>query len=205
LQDSGEDGRGCGRAAADGMVDGEDAGDAAADGVVGRGDAAAEDAAAVGAVAQRDDEFGRGHGVVGAEERLFHVDGDGAGDEEHVRVAWAGDELDARAFEIVVGVVEGVDLQLTAVAGAGVAVADGERAAEDGPETLVEGVGDGGGVRWRRRLRLREDAGVEDAGEGGEHGGPRWGGSREQQTGNSKGKGKDKDNGKCGDSSLRSE
>jgi hypothetical protein len=46
-------------------------------------------------------------------------------------VARAGDELDAQALDVVVGVVERVDLQLAAVAGAGVDLADRQRLAED--------------------------------------------------------------------------
>ena len=55
----------------------------------------------------------------------------GPGDEQHVGVARAGDELDAQALEVVVGVVERVDLELAAVARARVDLADRQRAAED--------------------------------------------------------------------------
>ena len=54
-----------------------------------------------------------------------------AGDEQQVGVARAGDELDAQAFDVVVGVVERVDLQLAAVARAGVDLPDRQRLAED--------------------------------------------------------------------------
>ena len=52
----------------------------------------------------------------------------GPGDEQHVGVARARDELDAEPFEVVVRIVERVDLELAAVARARVDVADRERA-----------------------------------------------------------------------------
>ena len=45
-------------------------------------------------------------------------------------MARAGHEPDAQSFEVVVGIVHGVDLQLAAVARARVHVPDGERAGE---------------------------------------------------------------------------
>jgi hypothetical protein len=42
-------------------------------------------------------------------------------------VPGAGDELDAEAIEVVVGVVRGVDFELAAVAGTGVDVSDRQR------------------------------------------------------------------------------
>jgi hypothetical protein len=49
-------------------------------------------------------------------------------------VARAGDELDAQAFEVVVGIVQGVDFQLAAVAGTGIDLANGQRLAENGQQ-----------------------------------------------------------------------
>jgi hypothetical protein len=46
-------------------------------------------------------------------------------------VAGAGDEADAEAFEVVIGVVEGVDFEFAAVARTGVDLANGQRLAEN--------------------------------------------------------------------------
>ena len=48
----------------------------------------------------------------------------GPGDQQHVGVARRGDEAQAEALQIVEGIGERVDLQLAAVAGAGVDLAD---------------------------------------------------------------------------------
>jgi hypothetical protein len=85
----------------------------------------------------------------------------GSGDQQHVGVARAGDELDAVAFEVVVGIVERVDLQLAAVAGAGIDLADGQRAAEDAQDLVVQAVISRCGRR--RRAWLADDAGAQDA------------------------------------------
>ena len=94
------------------------------------GVAAGEHAAVDGAVADRDHPFRIGRRVVGALQRLAHVLGHRPGDQQHVGMARRGDEAQAEALEVVEGVVERVDLQLAAVAGAGVDLADRERAAE---------------------------------------------------------------------------
>src|ERR1035438_5422454 len=95
FEDAGQDGGGGWRAAGDGVVDRDDGGDGAAGGVVGA--IAAEDSSAGGTVAEGDDEFGVGDGVVGAAKGFFHVDGDRAGDEQEVGVARAGNELDRKS------------------------------------------------------------------------------------------------------------
>ena len=43
-------------------------------------------------------------GVIGAPQGQFHVPRNGSGDQQHVGVARAGDELDAVPFEVVVGI-----------------------------------------------------------------------------------------------------
>jgi hypothetical protein len=62
------------------------------------------------------------------------------------RSAWRGlaTKLDAQAFDVVVGVVQGVDFQLAAVARTGVDLADGQRLAEDGQQFV-----------WMLRLRAQ--------------------------------------------------
>ena len=62
--------------------------------------------------------------VVGPLQRLAHVLRHRAGDQQHIGMARRGDEAETEALEIVVGVVEGMDLQLAAIAGAGVDLAD---------------------------------------------------------------------------------
>jgi hypothetical protein len=57
-------------------------------------------------------------------------------------MARAGDEADAQAFDVVVGVVERVDLELAAVAGPGVDLADRQRLPEDREQV----------VAWMRRV-----------------------------------------------------
>jgi hypothetical protein len=82
-------------------------------------------------------------------------------------VARAGDELDAQAFDVVVGVVQGVDFQLAAVARTGIDLANGQRLAENGeqfvlnrsPSTRRASLHSGGGslrMPWRAIcLRMR--------------------------------------------------
>ena len=109
-----------GRAAGHFDVDGDHVRDAAEARV-----ALAEDAAGAAAVADRDDELRLGRGVVGALERDRHVLRDGAGDEQQVGMARARDEADAEALDVVVRVGERVDLELAAVARAGIDLANG--------------------------------------------------------------------------------
>ena len=89
-------------------------------------------------MADRDDPFRIRRGIVGAFERFAHVARDRAGDEQHVGMARRGDEAQAEALEVVEGVVERVDFQLAAVAGAGIDLADGEAAAEPAPRRAID-------------------------------------------------------------------
>jgi hypothetical protein len=82
------------------------------------------------AVADGHHPFRIGRGGIGALQRLAHVLRHRAGDQQHVGVARRGDEAQAEALEVVEGVVEGVDLELAAVAGAGIDLADRQAAAE---------------------------------------------------------------------------
>ena len=79
----------------------------------------AEDAAVTAAIAHRHYQLGVGRAVVGDAQRVLHVLRHRAGDQQHVGVARADDELDAAAFEVVVGIVQRMDFQLAGVAGAG--------------------------------------------------------------------------------------
>jgi hypothetical protein len=83
-----------------------------------------------------------------------HVLGHGTGDQQHVGVARRGDEADAEPLEVVEDVAQRVDLQLTAVAGTGVDLADRKRAAK--PPA-------GGMVHLRGELAQRLVAGLRRA------------------------------------------
>ena len=52
-------------------------------------------------------------------------------------MARAGDEFDAEPFDVVIGIVERVDFQFAAVAGAGIDMAYAQRAAEDAQDFLL--------------------------------------------------------------------
>jgi hypothetical protein len=80
-------------------------------------------------------------------------------------MARAGDELDAAAFEVVVGIVEGVDFQLAGIAGAGIDFADGQRAAEDVQYLVVQAVDLALRAAFGLGHGLGEDAGAEDVAE----------------------------------------
>ncbi len=112
------------------------------------GVAAGEQAAVDRAVADRHHPFRIGRRLVGALQRLAHVLGHRPGDQQHVGVARRGDEAQAEALEVVEGVVERVDLQLAAVAGAGIDLADREAAAEP----PARGALDAGGELGQRRV-----------------------------------------------------
>jgi hypothetical protein len=66
--------------------------------------------------------------MVGRAEGVSHPCRDGAGDHERVGVAGGSDDVEAEALEVVERVGGRVQLVLAAVAGAGVDVAEGQRA-----------------------------------------------------------------------------
>jgi hypothetical protein len=74
-------------------------------------EAAGKAVAVSGAAAERDHPFGGGRGVVGSLERLLHVPGHRPGDQQHVGMAWRGDEADAEALYVVKGVAQRMHLQ----------------------------------------------------------------------------------------------
>jgi hypothetical protein len=53
------------------------------------------------------------------------------GHEQHVRMARRSDKVNTEALDVMDGVIERIDFQLTSVAGAGIDLSDGEGAAED--------------------------------------------------------------------------
>ena len=74
----------------------------------------------MGAVTDRDDDFRRGRRFIGALERVGHVARHRAGHEQTIGMARRGDEMHAEAFDIVVRIIQRADLQLAAVARAGI-------------------------------------------------------------------------------------
>ena len=92
--------------------------------------------------------------MIGALQRLAHVLGHGTGHHQHIGMARRGDEAQAEALDVVIGVVERVDFELASVARAGVDLADRETS----PEPPPRGAADGGcefaqrGIVRRRRL-----------------------------------------------------
>ena len=106
-------------------IDGDDVGDGANACV-----ALAINAAVEGAVADGDHPFWIGRRRIGSLKRFAHVFRHRTGDEQDVGVARRRDKTQAESFEIVIGVVERVDLQLAAIAGARVDFADRQAAAQ---------------------------------------------------------------------------
>src|SRR5260370_18525528 len=77
-----------------------------------------EDAARAGTLAGCDDQLRMGRRLVRSPYRFLHVQRERAGDQQHVRMAGTGDELDTQTFDVVVRVIERMDFQFSAVAGA---------------------------------------------------------------------------------------
>ena len=82
------------------------------------------------AAADRDDPFGIGRGVPGAEQGVAHVGGHRAGDHQDIGVAGGGDEAQAEALQVVDHIVERVDFQLAAIARTGIDLPDRQAAAQ---------------------------------------------------------------------------
>src|SRR5678810_818948 len=79
--------------------------------------------------------------------------------------AWRGHEAQAEALEVVDDVVQRVDLELAAIARAGVHLADGKRAPEPRPRGAIDArreLGEGGFIGRRRRLGERPAQKVPD-------------------------------------------
>src|SRR5262249_18285787 len=96
----------------------------------------------------------------GALKRLAHVPGDRAGDHQNVGMPWRGNEAQPEALEIIEGVVERVNLQLAAVAGTSIDLADRQTAAEPAPCHRVKFAGE---LRQRRMVSSRRRFGERPA------------------------------------------
>jgi hypothetical protein len=79
--------------------------------------------------------------------------GDRSGDQKKIGVPRACDEPDTEPVEVVKWIVEGVDFQLAAIAGAGVDVTDAQRAAKYGTDVALQAVANAQAfIRLRRWL-----------------------------------------------------
>ena len=94
------------------------------------GVASAEEATSARTIADGDNPLGFGSRPVGSLESLAHVVGDGAGDEQDVRVTRRGYEPQTKTLDIVEGIAERMDLELATVARAGIDLANGKAATE---------------------------------------------------------------------------
>src|SRR5258708_4401870 len=116
------------------QIDRNDAGDTSNDRV-----ATGETAAIPRAISDRDDPLGIGDRIIGALQCVAHVLGHGPRHHQYVGMAWRGNEPQAEAFDIVVGVVKCVAFELASIAGAGVDLAYGETSAEPPPRRAADG------------------------------------------------------------------
>lgn len=124
------------------------------------GVALSKDAAASSAVTNSDDQLGVRNCVIGAFQCFFHVDRNWSCDQQHVGMSRAGDEFDSSTFEVVAGIVERLKFQFAAVTGAGIHMANAERATEHFANVFVLAVKRG--RHWRaRREWFGQDAGAQ--------------------------------------------
>ena len=93
--------------------------------------ALSENSAAGSAVANSNDQFGIGYGIVGTLQGFFHIHGHRPRHQQQVGMPRACNEFDPDAFEVVIGIVERLDLQLAAITGAGIDVANTKGTAQD--------------------------------------------------------------------------
>ena len=75
-----------------------------------------EDAATAATSAHSRHEAGFGSGVIGFAQRQFHIATDGAGDQQHVGMTRGGDEMNAKAFQVVNGIIQADDFDFAPVA-----------------------------------------------------------------------------------------
>ena len=133
------------RASADVQIDGNDILDGSCTGI-----AAGENAAIGGAIPQRHHPFRLRRRGIGALQRLAHVPGHRAGDQQHIGMAGRGHEFQAETLDVVDRIVDGVDLQLAAIAGSGIDLADGQGPAEPRRAPAGQALGEFGERRARR-------------------------------------------------------
>ena len=102
---------GAGWAARDEYIDGDDRTDS-----VGTDVGVGEQSATDGAHTHCHHDLGVRGGIISLEERVFHVAGHWSGDQKHVGEARRGNDLQTEPFNVVYGVGERVDFDLTGIA-----------------------------------------------------------------------------------------
>ena len=122
----------------------------------------AENPAVAAAVAEGDYQLGVGRGVVSSFESNLHMPRHRAGDQQHIRMARAGNKVYAQPFDIIVGIVEAVDFQLATVAGASVNVTDCQCATDMVQNLRADLLYFIAQRIFRLRRRFGFDAGAED-------------------------------------------
>jgi len=103
--------------------------------------ATAEGAAAQGAAAHGDHHFGGRHGIVGIQQRLFHVSGNGAGHDDGITVPRRGHKIDAESRQVEEGGGQNIQVRFTGIAAGGRHLAQLEGAAEQFFEVFAGVVG----------------------------------------------------------------
>jgi len=79
----------------------------------------------------RHNHFGVRRGAISLRERQFHVSGDGSRHQEHIGVPRRSNKMNTQPFYVVDGIVQSRNLNLAAIAGAGVHFADGNRSPQN--------------------------------------------------------------------------
>ena len=100
--------------------------------------ALAEEAAAAAAGADGHHDARIRSGLVGAPKSNLHVAGHRPGDQQHVGVSWARDQVDPEALEIVQGIGRRDDLHLARIAASRIDLPHVERPAEPTPNPIAQ-------------------------------------------------------------------
>src|SRR5439155_566591 len=116
-------------------------------------------------VADGHDELGRRRGFVGLPQRHFHVPSHGARDQEKVSMTRRGHEVEAEALAVVDRAHQARDLDLAAIAGARVHLADAQSPAEEAPRAAVDFANEVNDLRITGRNRLGDYARAKNLGE----------------------------------------
>src|SRR5262249_43145292 len=120
--------------------------------------AAGEDTAVSSAAPDGNDPLGVRRCPIRALQRLAHIARDRSRHQKHVSVPWRGDEAQAEALDVIERVVECVDFEFAAIAGAGVDLTDRKTAAEPASSSALDAhseFGKGSVVHGRRRFGER--------------------------------------------------
>jgi hypothetical protein len=86
-----------------------------------------------------DDPFWIRDGMIGTLQRFAHILGHWPGHHQHIGMARRGNEPEAKAFDIVVGVVKRVDLKFASITGSSIDFAYGKATSEAPPCGAADG------------------------------------------------------------------